>query len=101
MADKRLGSDLGGKRAGCLLREASSPHLSVMFQSREDKHHVSEQRLPGCGQRPWDHHLEDRGELGWKGLPKAPHTESPASGSAAVRGRAEEHGLLSLHRAGG
>ena len=60
-----------------------------MFQSREDKRHVSEQRLPGCGQRPWDHHLEDRGELGWKGLLKAPHTESPASGSAAVRGRAE------------
>lgn len=33
----------------------------------------------------------DRGELGWKGLLAGPHTESPASGSAAVRGRAEEH----------
>lgn len=38
-----------------------------MFQSQEDKRHVSEQCLSGCGQRPWDHHLENRGELGWVG----------------------------------
>lgn len=42
------------------------PPCSVIVQSREDKSHVSDQRLRGCGQRPWDHHLENRGELGWR-----------------------------------
>lgn len=41
----------------------------MMFQSQEDKSHVSEQRLQGCRQRPWDHHLENRGERGWAHLP--------------------------------
>lgn len=65
MTDERLGDDLGEKLDRCLMQEASPlPPHSVMLQSWKDARHVSEQRLQGCGQRAWDHHLENRGELG-------------------------------------
>ena len=73
-----------------------------MFQSQEDKCHVSEQCLSGCGQRPWDHHLENRGELGWmgaedSGLLKALHTPwSLVCGSTTVRGSSNGHVFRSL-----
>lgn len=98
-ADKRLGSDLGGKLAAYLLQERH--HLStrsVMFQSWEDKHHVSEQRLSGCGQRPWNHHLEDRGELGWMGADS--HLLNEGTSRSLVSclrfGNTREHVFLSL-----
>lgn len=41
----------------CLLYGVSAPGVES---------HASKQRLQGCGQRPWDHHLENRGELCWR-----------------------------------
>ena len=43
-----------------------TPCLLSVFQPQEAESHASEQRLQGCGQRPWDHHLENRGELRWR-----------------------------------
>lgn len=67
MADKRLGNDFGEKLEGCL-RERHHLPCSLCDVAVLGRHtrHVAEQCLQGCGQRPRDHHLENRGELGWR-----------------------------------
>ena len=80
-----------------------------VLQAQERERHVSEQRLQGCGQRPWAHHLEDRGELAGAapsalgpagaGRPVTPaRLQSPAFGNG--QGRHRGHLLLPLTLSG-